>query len=98
MTIRRHLAAALVLAFALGVLGTPEAAAQSDRRDAASDAESAEARRQARAAELEALRRSIEVSERRQSDLQAEIAALTQDQAGLNAELIATAERLRDRG
>ena len=96
MTIRRHLAAALVLAFALGVLGTPEAAAQSDRRDAASDVESAEARRQARAAELEALRRSIEVSERRQSDLQAEIAALTQDQAGLNAELIATAERLRE--
>ncbi len=52
-------------------------------------------RKQAREAELEAIRRSIEVSQRRQEALSTEIAGLDKDSATLNADLIATAQRLR---
>ena len=55
-----------------------------------------EARRRARAAELETIRRAIEVSRARQDDLRAEIGAIEADREKLAADLIATAERLRD--
>jgi len=52
-------------------------------------------RRSAREAELESIRRTIGVSERRQAALGREIEAIEEDRATLNAELIATAQRLR---
>jgi septal ring factor EnvC (AmiA/AmiB activator) len=52
-------------------------------------------RQRAREAELEAIRRSIEVSERRQNALRDEMAGLENDRAKLSADLIATAQRLR---
>jgi septal ring factor EnvC (AmiA/AmiB activator) len=55
-----------------------------------------ESRKQSREAELEAIRRSIEVSERRQEALRGEIEGLEQDAAGLSADLVATARRMRE--
>ena len=52
-------------------------------------------RKQAREAELEAIRRSIEVSTRRQDALREEISSLDHDRQTLSADLIATAQRLR---
>jgi septal ring factor EnvC (AmiA/AmiB activator) len=51
--------------------------------------------KQAHEAELEAIRRSLEVSERRQAALRAEIEGLDQDRETLSADLIATAQRMR---
>lgn len=56
----------------------------------------ADGRKRAREAELEAIRRTIEVSERRQASLREEIAGLDTDRASLSADLIATAQRMRD--
>lgn len=54
-----------------------------------------EERQRAREAELEAIRRSMEVSDRRQTALREEMAGLQNDRARLSADLIATAQRLR---
>ena len=56
---------------------------------------SPEDRQRARQAELEAIRRSMEVSERRQNSLRAEMQGLEGDRTRLSADLIATAQRLR---
>lgn len=55
----------------------------------------AEALKRAREAELEAISRSIDVSERRQSELAEEIAAIEADRSRLMSALIETAQRLR---
>jgi septal ring factor EnvC (AmiA/AmiB activator) len=96
----------LVFLFALSLLGWTSQAAATQPEEAvaaetqtetdASATPSPEDRMHAREAELEAIRRSIEVSERRQAALREEIAGLEQDRAELNAELIATARRLRE--
>jgi len=101
MTIRQ-LSASLLFAVAVFCLGgaparaveTAEAAAVAELRGGESEA--AEERKRAREAELQAVRRSIEVSERRQAALREEISALEQDRTALSADLIATAQRLRE--
>ncbi len=55
-----------------------------------------EAHERARVAELEAIRRAIDVSKSRQADLRTEISTIETDRDKLAADLIDTAERLRD--
>ncbi len=79
--------------------GGPDGAGAAQNPAAAQSSESAEpdaARRRAQAAELEAIRRAIEVSQSRQADLRTEIGAIEADRERLAADLISTAERLRD--
>jgi septal ring factor EnvC (AmiA/AmiB activator) len=98
----RTLLGALFLAIALPALpGAPAAVAteaeQLDSVDELRGGEpSAEERKRARQGELEAIRRSMDVSERRQQALREEIAGLEQDRASLSADLIATAQRMRN--
>jgi septal ring factor EnvC (AmiA/AmiB activator) len=56
---------------------------------------SAEARVRAREAELESIRRFLQVSEKRQAALKGEVAAIEADRAALSADLLRTAERMR---
>lgn len=93
MRIRRHLAAFLAVA-ALTFVAGPSPGNATETEEPETEA-SVAARKQAREAELEAIRRSIDLSGRRQAALREEIAGLEQDRATLNANLIATADRLR---
>ena len=111
MAIRNHTYAALAAGFALLTLGralslateaeqaqgTPPGpgvgAEVGDLRGAQGG--SAEDRQRAREAELDAIRRSSEVSDRRQNSLRQEMEGLENDRARLSADLIATAQRLR---
>jgi septal ring factor EnvC (AmiA/AmiB activator) len=95
MLIRRILIVLLAAApLSAGVTRTFAAAvgAPSESEKPASAAD----RKHAREAELDAIRRSMEVSQRRQSELKHEIAGLDTDRAKLGADLIATAQRMRD--
>jgi septal ring factor EnvC (AmiA/AmiB activator) len=100
MPIQTRIPAVALVALALALQIPPAAATEPESVDSAEErgnvAASPEDRMHAREAELEAIRRSIEVSERRQADLRQEIEGLEQDRAQLNADLIATAQRLRD--
>jgi len=89
---------ALALALTLLPVGAPLAqVAEPDEVSALGDlrGEAAEERKRAREAELESIRRSIDVSQRRQAALREEIEGLESDRASLNAELLSTAQRLR---
>jgi septal ring factor EnvC (AmiA/AmiB activator) len=74
-------------------------AEQAEATDGLGELRSGEAapdeRMAARQAELEAIRRTIEVSQRRQESLRAELEGVESDRAKLGAELIATAQRMR---
>lgn len=95
MTVRRNIAAALLLVLGPFLLSVPEGqAAEATQPDAEAQADAA-ARKQAREAELEAIRRSIDVSERRQGALRDEIATLEADGETLSADLIATGKRIQ---
>jgi septal ring factor EnvC (AmiA/AmiB activator) len=59
-------------------------------------AEADDAARAARQAELDAVIRDIQITDERQAELRAEIAALDKDRAGLNQALIDTGKRVQD--
>jgi len=87
--------AALGAALALGLVGAAPGRDAIEPEAAPRTAEELATRKRAREAELEAIHLSIGVSEKRQTALAEEIAAIEADRAALNAELIGTAEALR---